>query len=120
MNLMTVKKLGQILEASGKNPLVCAVHPGIVKTELAHKDMLNTWTGYIGSRVFRGIQYFIARTPEQGAITSVYAVTSSDIKAGEYYDSCKASYYNPQADDVKLVDELWTSSLNLIGAKNIE
>lgn len=113
MNMFTVKELSRKLKNS--NVLVCAVHPGFVLTELAYKDSGSSWLGFFMSKLMAIFHMIIARTPEQGAITSAYAVTSDKIISGEYYDSCKIGKYNPQANDTKLVKEFWEESIKLIG-----
>jgi NAD(P)-dependent dehydrogenase (short-subunit alcohol dehydrogenase family) len=112
MNVLTVKKLAREIPSS--EILICAVHPGFVATGLPHKNTSENWKDYLMSKVVSIMELIFARTPEQGSVTSVYTVTASDIVHGEYYDSCKVSQSNPQAEDTKLADELWNESLKMI------
>ncbi|KXN72748.1 NAD(P)-binding protein [Conidiobolus coronatus NRRL 28638] len=112
MNVMTVKELARKLKDT--NVMVCSLHPGFVVTEIATKDIKGSWLGYVATKFMDFFQFLLARDGEQGAVTSVYVATSDKIISGEYYDSCKVSISNPQADDLELAKELWSQSLKLI------
>jgi hypothetical protein len=112
MNVITVKELARKLKDT--NVVVCSLHPGFVVTEIATKDIKGSWFGYVADKFMSFFQFLLARDGEQGAVTSVYAAISDKIVSGEYYDSCKISLSNPQADDLELAKELWSQSLRLI------
>jgi NAD(P)-dependent dehydrogenase (short-subunit alcohol dehydrogenase family) len=113
MNVMVSNQLANKL--SSKDTIVCSVHPGFVATNIGHSDLPNTWGGWISGLFLSLMHKLFARTVEQGAITSIYAATSDEIKTGEYYDSCAPGPINPVAKDQDLMDKLWTESLSLIG-----
>jgi NAD(P)-dependent dehydrogenase (short-subunit alcohol dehydrogenase family) len=112
MNLFTVKELARKLKDT--DILVCAVHPGLVSTDLVYKNAKGSLFGYFVSKTNALLHFLLARNSEQGAITSAFAVTSDKIISGEYYDSCKIAKSNPQAGESKLAKELWEQSLKLI------
>ena len=51
-------------------------------------------------------------TNEEGAATSVYCATSSEVrgKSGQYFDKCAAKAPNELANSETLQDELWAFS----------
>ena len=52
-----------------------------------------------------------AKTPEQGASTSLYGVLSPELRGGEYLEDCHVSdHTHPQADDFELAADLWRFS----------
>ncbi|KXN72747.1 NAD(P)-binding protein, partial [Conidiobolus coronatus NRRL 28638] len=71
MNVLTVRKLAREIPSS--EILICAVHPGFVATGLPHKNTSENWKDYLMSKVVSIMELLIARTPEQGSVTSVYA-----------------------------------------------
>ena len=48
----------------------------------------------------------------QGAATTVYAATASQLKgkSGAYLQDCKVAQPNAQAQDAELAQKLWTTS----------
>ncbi|KXN65743.1 NAD(P)-binding protein, partial [Conidiobolus coronatus NRRL 28638] len=75
MNVLTVRKLAREIPSS--EILICAVHPGFVATDLPNNTISNNWKDYIMGKVVSIMQMLIGRTGEQGALTSVYAVTAN-------------------------------------------
>ncbi len=80
--------------------------------------------GFVATDIYRGLPGFvqtvigwIALTPEQGATTSIYLATSSDVtgKSGDYYVKSKVSRKNELAKDEKLREKLWDVSMRDVG-----
>ena len=71
-------------EFSKRYPDVTAVslHPGFVNTDIV-RDFSGCW-GSIWTRIFK-----FAKTPEQGAATSIYCATEGSVERGQYYSSCR-------------------------------
>ena len=58
---------------NGKNPISIVVHPGYAATNLQHTSTL-----------FSFLNPIIAQSPEMGALPTLYAATSPEIRGGEY------------------------------------
>lgn len=82
-----------------------AVHPGGVDTGLATPYVTtNSWWA---SPVYYVIQNLL-KTPEQGALTQIWAATSQEAKTGTYYvPVAKENAGSAYARDNKLARELW-------------
>jgi len=82
-----------------------AVHPGGVDTGLALPyRTANSWWF---SPLFYLIQPLL-KTPEQGALTQIWAATSQEAKAGTYYvPVAKENAGSAYSRDEKLARELW-------------
>jgi NAD(P)-dependent dehydrogenase (short-subunit alcohol dehydrogenase family) len=110
-----VSKLANVLftqrlqrELAGTSTVAVSLHPGVVKTDV--------WRGIpwpIRNLVTRGMI-----TPEQGAQTSIYCCSAPEVAASPalYYDRSKPREAAALAKDRALADELWTRSLEYIGA----
>lgn len=80
------------------------VHPGPIDTGLPLGFMgSHPWLAFVASPV----RYFL-KTPQEGALTSLFACTSPEAKSGQYYEPvAKASAGSANSRDPKLVSELW-------------
>jgi len=76
-----------------------AVHPGLVATEILRNTP-------------RWINLFMrnAKTPEEGAATTVFCATADDLVRGGYYANERLREPGPGALDDGLADELWRRS----------
>jgi len=87
-----------------------ALHPGLVSTNIAQD---NGW-------VFRLLQPVIlrnARTPEEGAATSIYLATSPEVAevSGCYFYDKKATPSSPASYDEDAARQLWEISAQMTG-----
>ncbi len=103
-------KLANILHAKAlakRYPSIkcVAIHPGRVDTRLM-RGLGATWPWIkIPMKLFGGM--FLV-TPEQGALTQLFAATSKDAKTGSYYvPIAKEDEASDYARDEKLADKLW-------------
>ncbi len=105
--LLFTYRLAQLLKETGVT--VNAVHPGAVSTGLG------TQNGWYSKRIFDLLRPFF-RSPEQGAETSVYVSTSSQLDgvSGKYFVNCKQKKPKPWALDEKAAVELWRLSEQLL------
>lgn len=89
-----------------------AVHPGWVGTNFA----ANREYGRIGD-AFISLGRRIARTPAQGAETSIYLASSPDVDGitGQYFSNCKAELPARPALDDAAAERLWDVSEKLTG-----
>lgn len=72
-NLLFAKELQRRSEQAGGNPISIAVHPGYAATNLQH----TTW-------FFSMLNPLVAQSQEMGALPTLYAATSPDVRGGEY------------------------------------
>jgi len=92
---------------------VNAVHPGYVNTELQRN--IPGWQ----QTLLTVPNYIVAKTPEGGALTSLYVATSPEIEekgiTGQYFvPTAKLSKAKVQAKDPELAKKLWTFSEKLV------
>jgi NAD(P)-dependent dehydrogenase (short-subunit alcohol dehydrogenase family) len=108
MNLLFTYELARRME--GKTITVNAIHPGLVKTRIGHKDTALLSFG-------KAIADLFALTVEQGAKTQIYVATSPEVEGitGKYFAKCKVE--ESSTDSLKHDDwaSLWEMSLTLIG-----
>ncbi|XP_070150160.1 polyprenol dehydrogenase isoform X2 [Polyergus mexicanus] len=107
MFTMTLQKL---LTDKSLNMLVYSVHPGIVKTDL-FKDTV------LGRKKWLMMAW---KTPEQGAISIIYAALSKDIerKGGIYISNCKEAALPTLALEEQIRKQLFELSLKQVRLNN--
>jgi retinol dehydrogenase 12 len=108
MNLLFTYELARLME--GKTITVNAIHPGLVKTQIGHKDTALLSFG-------KAIADLFALTIEEGAKTQIYVATSPEVEGvtGKYFSRCKIAESSP--DSLKQDDwaRLWEMSTKLCG-----
>ncbi|KAI8802827.1 hypothetical protein BJ742DRAFT_831567 [Cladochytrium replicatum] len=122
-NILFTKSLAEKFE--GKPVWVNAVHPGGVNTELVRGPyalMESSWFGWPLVALGKLIVPLVALTPQQGALTTLYTVTSPDVEKNDY----RGKYFVPfaklaapkaLAEDKELRDKLWAFSEKLVAEK---
>ena len=104
-------KLANILytrELARRYPKIKSItlHPGSVDTglTLSFQAEHSWWAPHI----YRVLNNFVLKTPERGALTQLWAATSSDAKSGTYYvQVAKESKGSDHSRDKNLAHELW-------------
>uniref|UniRef100_A0A1B6EAX4 Retinol dehydrogenase 13 n=1 Tax=Clastoptera arizonana TaxID=38151 RepID=A0A1B6EAX4_9HEMI len=95
-----------------------ALHPGVVETELGRNLDSAYFNGarWITSKVI----YFILKTPEQGAQTTLYCALDKAVEneTGLYYSDCKIKSPSRAARDEESAKRLWEESMTLVGMAN--
>jgi len=88
---------------AGTDVTVNAVNPGFVKT-----DLLST------TPKAAVMSHFIAKSPEQGAYTSLYVALSPELEkvTGKYWSDCKEKP-TKESSDTDTANKLWQVSLQL-------
>jgi NAD(P)-dependent dehydrogenase (short-subunit alcohol dehydrogenase family) len=81
------------------------LHPGVVSTGFGKNN-----TGLMRAAVTLGGPFLLS--PEKGARTSVYLVTSPEVEgvSGKYFDKCKAVASNKESYDTQVARRLWDIS----------
>jgi NAD(P)-dependent dehydrogenase (short-subunit alcohol dehydrogenase family) len=117
-------KLANVLHAKALTKhypsiLSIAVHPGAVNTELLRGPSETygwLWTVF---KPLTGLLGYVAfLTPEQGAVTSLWAATSPDLTlfdSGNYYEPYGKQHPGNKVITNELVDRLWTWTQQRIG-----
>ena len=93
--------------------VACALHPGVVTTDLARHSRLI-------AAVMRLVSPF-TKDPVQGAATSVYATVhepGSDL-AGQYLRDCRIARCSAEANDPAIARRLWTVSERWIASAGV-
>ena len=108
-------KLANILftkELAKRYPNICShsLHPGVVGTEIAQKNLKRIW-GIIWT-----ILSPVMLSPAKGAKTTVYLATNPDVLKinGRYFDKQKEIQPSDVAKDADLAKQLWKVSEQLI------
>ncbi len=112
-------KLGNVLftmelaeRLKGTNITVNALHPGVVKTDIAIKN--GAWY----ARLFWGlIKNFVAISIEQGAATSIFLASSPEVEGenGKYWDKCKHKWQSKFSQTPGLKEQCWAFSCKQLG-----
>jgi len=103
-NILFTIELARRLEGTGVT--VNALHPGFVNTGFGKNN-----SGFL-FRILGAVVPLIARSPEQGAETSIYLASSPDVQnvTGEYFVDSKVAQAAPQASDTAVARKLWDVS----------
>jgi NAD(P)-dependent dehydrogenase (short-subunit alcohol dehydrogenase family) len=110
-------KLAQILftremarRLDGTNVTVNAVHPGFVPATFTRGSGL-------GDRLFLALSRPFAKTIPQGAETSIYLASSSEVEglSGCYFANCRVVTPAKAAQDMKVAGRLWDISAQQAG-----
>jgi NAD(P)-dependent dehydrogenase (short-subunit alcohol dehydrogenase family) len=99
-NVLFTKALARRLDGTGVT--VNAVHPGVVRTELAR--------GY--PKILVKIFHLFTISPEDGAKCSMHVATAPELTGvtGEYFEDSKIKLAAKAALDVEAQDRLWKLS----------
>lgn len=107
-NVLFTYELARRLE--GARVTVNALHPGLVATNFA----ANNGPLYaLGMRLVS----FLAKSPQKGAQTSIHLACAPDVEgiSGKYFTDSRAVKSSPASYDRSSAEQLWTTSLSLIG-----
>jgi len=84
-----------------------SLHPGSVQTKLFRHFPLWLQPGLAFMLIF-------AKTPEEGAQTTLYCALSDSAVPGEYHWDCARAYSSPMARNHALALQLWTCSEKIV------
>jgi NAD(P)-dependent dehydrogenase (short-subunit alcohol dehydrogenase family) len=110
-NLYFVRELARLLQGTGVT--VNAVHPGVVATDFAADGDTR---GPL--RWFYRVAKPLLRTPSEGAETTLYVATASELAevTGEYFANCRRVRPSRVARDDQAARRLWQVSAELVAA----
>ena len=107
-NVLFTRELSKRLE--GTHVTVNALHPGAVSTELQrHMFFSSFW--------FYPIRWYMFKTPEQGAQTSIHCAVSEEMDrvSGKYLCDCRIVEPSKGAQDDDAAEKLWDLSIKMVG-----
>lgn len=109
-----VSKLANILftvELAKRYPAIkcAAVHPGGVATNLSDTFFGSApWYLKTPLGVLKPLVPYLTSSPEQGALTQLWAATGKDVESGKYYEPVAVQKPgSTYAQDEKLAEKLW-------------
>jgi NAD(P)-dependent dehydrogenase (short-subunit alcohol dehydrogenase family) len=107
-NILFTNELARRLEGTGVT--VNALHPGLVSTGFGKNN-----PGLI-MKIMGVIIPLIARSPEKGAETSIYLVSSPAVQniTGKYFVDCKVTQPALQATESAVARKLWDVSAEIV------
>jgi NAD(P)-dependent dehydrogenase (short-subunit alcohol dehydrogenase family) len=108
-NVLFTYELARRLEGTGVTANV--LHPGFVATNFGHNN--GSWFS-----TAIGVAQKTAKTPEQGAQTTIYLASSPEAAGvtGKYFVDSRAVSSAPESHDVVAAKRLWEISERLTGA----
>ena len=114
-NILFTKELARRLAGSGVT--ANSLHPGFIASNFA----LDNFVGWRRALrwLFRGLQRVAARSPEQGAETSIYLATDPAVAtiSGEYFVNKRIGKPTAAAHDEQVAQRLWTVSEQMVGIR---
>lgn len=112
-NVLFTYALARRLEGSGVT--VNALHPGLVASGFAVPS--NTPEGL--ARAFRKAYELVARSPSEGAATSVYLSTADDVRdvTGRYFADSREKRSSEASYDEAIQERLWQASEQILAER---
>jgi NAD(P)-dependent dehydrogenase (short-subunit alcohol dehydrogenase family) len=106
--ILFTMELARRLEGTGVT--VNALHPGFASTGFGKNN-----PGFL-MKTIRAVVPLIARSPEEGAETSIYLASSQEGQSitGKYFVDCKVTQPAPQANDRVVARKLWDTSAKMV------
>jgi retinol dehydrogenase 12 len=105
-NVLFTKELARRLDAA--NVTTYALHPGVIASDIWQRRV---------PRFLSALPRLFMKSTADGAKTSVYCATSTDVanQTGRYYADSKEKRPNRAADDATLAKTLWDKSAAWVG-----
>lgn len=107
-NILFTYALARRLAGSGVT--VNTLHPGFIASNFAMDNFVG-WRRAL-RWLYRGVQRVAARSPEQGAATSIYLATDPTVAmiSGEYFVNKRIGKSTAATHDIQVAQRLWTVS----------
>lgn len=114
-NILFTYELARRLAGSGVT--VNTLHPGFIASNFAMDNFVG-WRRTF-SWLYRGIQRVAARSPDQGAETSIYLATDPAVAtiSGEYFVNKRIGKSTAASHDEQAAQRLWTVSEQMVGIR---
>jgi len=109
-NVLFSNHLAKLLK--NENITVNSLNPGRVKSDIGHQN-----TGFLFSSIWKVFDILTGIPTPEGAKTSVYLASSSDVQniTGKYFNKCKEKQASKLALDEQVAQKLWDVSATLVG-----
>lgn len=109
-NILMTTELSRRLQQTGVT--TNALHPGFVATDILRTDTFL-------SKLNKLMMWFAAKTPYQGAQTTIHLAVSPKLRnvTGKFYSDCKEIKLNKHGRDTELARKLWEKSEELVKLK---
>lgn len=106
-NVLFTYELARRLNGAGVT--TNALHPGFVSSGFGKNNSLPV-------RLGMSVAHWFARTPTQGAQTSLYLASSHEVQdvTGKYFVDCKPVASSPASYDLETAQRLWETSERMI------
>jgi len=116
-NILFSRELNRRMPTGG-SVVINSMHPGVVHTELVRHNYLYKLS-YLTRMLIVTLQYFLLRTPDEGAQTIIYMATEPALKgvSGKYFGDCKLEGLAKIAENDQMGEKLWEMSEKLTGFK---
>jgi NAD(P)-dependent dehydrogenase (short-subunit alcohol dehydrogenase family) len=117
-NVIFTRELAKRLENT--QVTTYSLHPGVINTELTrYIGELYGILFHIASIFLIPISWYMFKTPEQGAQTTIYCAVDEEIKneSGRYYSDCKEKKLLKHATKDEDGERLWKMSEEIIQSK---
>ena len=109
-NVMHSLALARRLEPSGVT--ACSLTPGNVATEITRS--VTDVPCFTCANFFFS---YVAKTPFEGAQTTIYCALAEDLGTGKYFNDCKEDRVGEAALSVQDQERLWALSEKLVGLR---
>ncbi|KAL0491235.1 retinol dehydrogenase [Acrasis kona] len=106
-NILFAKELQNRVPAGVKVITIC---PGYVATNI-------TAIGPLYLKIFGLIGRFFAKSPEQGAFTTIHAVIDDNVENGAHYADCQKKNVSNSAGDLENAKAMWELSEQALALK---
>ncbi|XP_068698762.1 retinol dehydrogenase 12-like isoform X1 [Montipora foliosa] len=99
---------------SSKEVTFCALHPGVVSTEIARRLNQDYTMLKFGLRVSEALG--LAKSPKEGAVTTINCAVNPELAgvSGVYYINCKAAQPSKLARNEEEQEKLWNYSIECL------
>lgn len=114
MNILFTYALAKRLQGTGVS--VNTLHPGFVDTGFGNN------MSFIWRNIIKVMKSFMAKTPQDGAETSIYLASSPEVRGitGKYWDDKKQKRSSSRSYDEASQEKLWQRSTELTGIQTSE
>lgn len=109
-NLLTARELARRFDEDETDRFACAVHPGVIHTNLARH------IGLAADLVMPILSAAVLKSVDQGAATETFAAVHPDARNhhGEYLADCNPSETTPEGRDMELASRLWEETEEIV------
>lgn len=107
--MMSTRYINKMLEDEGAPVRCYSVHPGMVNTGLFKNSIISKYFPWVMEEMFK--------TPEQGAVSILYACLHKDLekKGGLYISNCSEGFSSGLSKNLEVQKRLYDMSCSFVG-----